>query len=250
MRSILLIFIILICSSCYRKDYKEEFQIEGLWYNTLEERVWFLKDSVGYFFNFSPFSKWAVDEDTLKIMDHDHQIIKEFRMIKQSKDSFLVLSKLNNQLENLEFHKIDLESIKNIHGLKNVRLKEFECLGDPDCMLSNINIDFAEGYINLDIGGNVDSYYSTLEKSEANLLYYLFNYIQIDSLKSEYFSNNVGSIYYELQAEFFDTSKNFILIIDSGIIDSVHLNNFISVVWVVSYNSCSQDERLENRILH
>lgn len=249
MRTILLMLLILTFSSCQGENNEDEVQIFGLWQDVIEDRIWYLKDSVGYFFRFSPFTNWKIDGDTMKIMDYDLSSVQEYRVMKHTKDS-LKVSDLNNLSDYFKFHKIGCEGIENGYGLKKVKLKEFECMGDLMCMLTDLVIDFCTGDIVLNIEGSGDSAFCTLEAKEVNILYCLFNYIQLDSLKPEYFSNSVGSVYYELQTEFIDSSKNFKVITDSGAMDSEYLNDFISVVWAISYLSCFQNDKLNNRILH
>jgi hypothetical protein len=249
MRTILLMLLILTLANCQGENKEEEVQIYGLWHDDIEDRIWYLKDSVGYFFRFSPISNWKIDGDTMKIMDFDLSSVQEYRIMEHSKDS-LKLSHLNKSSDYFRFHRIGFEGVDNRYGLKKVKLKEFECMGDPKCMLTDLVIDFSTGDIVLNIEESGDSAFCTLEEKEINSLYYLFNHIQLDSLKSEYFSNNVGSVYYELQMEFIDSSRNLKVITDSGAIDTEYLNDFISVVWAISYLSCSQNDKLNNRILH
>jgi hypothetical protein len=236
-------------SNCQGEKNEEEVQMYGLWHDVIEDRIWYLKDSVGYFFRFSPFTNWKIDGDTIKIGDYDLSSVEMYRIIEYSKDS-LKLSHVNDPSDYFNFHRIGYDGIENSYGLKKVKLNEFECLGDPECMLTNLVIDFSTGDIVLNIEGSGDSTFCTLEEEEINILYYLFNRIHVDSIKSEYFSNSVGSVYYELQTEFIDSSRNFKVITDSGVTDSEYLNDFISVVWAISYLSCSQDDKLNNRILH
>lgn len=249
MRTILLMLSISILAGCAVRNNGQEVQIQGLWSDAFEERIWYIKDSVGYFLHFSPFTKWEIDGDIMKIMDSEQLGMNEYRIVEQTKDS-LKLAHLNDPIQYFEFHKIDLENIKDMQGLKKVRLKEFECMGNQECMLGDIVIDFSTRDVVLDIAGAGDSTYCILGENEVNLLYYIFNRVQLGGFKPEYFSNNVGSVYYELQTEFIDSSKDFSLTTDSGAVGPVHLNNFISVVWAVSYLSCSQNDKLANRILH
>ena len=249
MRTILLMLLIFTFANCQGENNEEDVQMYGFWHDVIEDRIWYLKDSVGYFFRFSPFTNWKINGDTMKIMDYNLSIVKEYRIMEHTKDS-LKLSHVKDPSDYLKFHRIVYECIENSDGLKKVKLNEFECMGDPKCMLTDIVIDLSTGDIVLNIEGSGDSTFYTLEEEEVNILHYLFNQIQLDSLKSEYFSNNVGSVYYELQMEFIDSSRNCKVITDSGATDSEYLNDFISVVWAISYLSCTQNDKLSDRILH
>jgi hypothetical protein len=249
MRTILLMLLICTFVNCQGEKNEDDVQMYGFWHDVIEDRIWYLKDSVGYFFRFSPFTNWKIDGDTIKIMDYDLSILKEYRIMEHTIDS-LKLSHVNDPSDYLKFHRIGYEGIENSYGLKKVKLNEFECMGNPKCMLTDIVIDFSTGDIELNIEGHGDLTFCTLKEEDVNVLHYLFNNIQLNSLKSEYFSNSVGSVYYELQTEFIESSRNFKVIMDSGSTDSEYLNDFISMVWAISYLSCSQNDKLNNRILH
>ena len=125
------------------------------------------------------------------------------------------------------------------------------CFEDPECILTEISINFDKGEVKIKLNQKEDSpIICLLGEPEKKILLYLFNLVELDELNSEFYSNEVGATYFKLYSEFKDSSKNTELRIDTGSSEPKTLLSFISLAWAISQSSCSQDSLISNRIIY
>ena len=69
MKYIPILMLVVTLIGCTTRSSKNATLYKGLWYAESGERVWFVKDSLIVFHPFYPYSRWEMNNDTLKILD-------------------------------------------------------------------------------------------------------------------------------------------------------------------------------------
>lgn len=249
----LLIFIS-ISMGCMSGNSKNELLFKGLWYDENIERIWFIKDSLILFHPFYPYSKWEIEQDTLKIldlgslhMDSPQWINYSFELLTEDK---ALLKTQQGDVESFSIERItNVDYNNNLPNRISLEVSDYSFV-DNDVDLK-IEINIADSKVRIfKLNESEKNINCILESLDLLSLKYLISNVHWDEIEKQFISNEMHLNHFRLNVEFEDSVKNTTVLSDSGGAAPSSINNLITFLWATSQLKCNPDDYLNELYNH
>lgn len=239
------ILMIIILLGCTTDNNKDATLLYDLWYSESDEKVWFINDSLILFYPFYPYTKWEMDNDTLRVLD--------LTALNSGVSNWFnyTLDKLNGQEAYVRFteESSNIFKFRRITQLENsnyipdrLSLLISDCEYGEDCVDLNIEINMSDSTVSiLNVNESDQAITCKLNSQELFSIKYLTNRISWKELDKPLFSNVIHSKYFSLKVEFEDPSKNKRVLSDTGGLAPSSIDNLITFIWATSQLRCMPD---------
>lgn len=240
-----ILMMIIILLGCATDKNKDSTLFGGLWYSENDDRVWFVNDSLILFYPFYPYTKWEINNDTLRVLD--------LTGLNSGVSNWFdyTFDKLNDQEAYVRFteERSDILKFRRITQLENsdyypdkLSLLISDCEYDEDCVGLKIEINMSDSTVSiLDVKESGQAITCKLNSQELFSIKYLTNRISWKELDKPLFSNVIHSKYFSLKVEFEDPSKNKRVLSDTGGLAPSSIDNLIIFIWATSQLRCMPD---------
>lgn len=230
----------LIC--CTTGSKKDTFVFKGLWFDESKERFWFVKDSLIIFYPFYPYSKWEIDQDTLKTLDLGSLHLDTPNWFKYSLEKLtekkVYLKSLEQDEESYIFQRIT-SSDNNDYLPKKISLQVADCAYGSDCVDLSVDIYMSDRKMNISEAKESSMNYSCfLDPHELLAINYLVSKVDWGEINKPMLSNEMHTKYFRLNIEFEDSGQDKIVLSDTGEIGPSSIDNLITFIWATSQLKC------------
>lgn len=219
---------------------------KGLWYAESGERFWFVKDSLIVFYPFYPYSRWEMNNDTLKILDLGSLHLDPPLWFEHS---FEILTDSEVYVKFLEEDEVPfkLQRITHVEDtdclLEKISLQVSDCAYDIDCVDLKVEINIPAAKVNIwEMKGPGRNYTCVLDSQELLAIKYLVSKVPWGDINKPLFSNEMHSKYFSLSVEFDDPSQNKKVLSDTGGFAPSSIDNLITFIWATSQLRCMPEE--------
>lgn len=243
---VFILIVIVVLTACAVDKNKDSTLFNGLWYSEVDDRVWFVNDSLILFYPFYPYTKWKMSNDTLRVLDLSGLNSGVSNWFEYTFD------KLNDQeafvrltgegSDTLKFRRIT-QTEKSDYLLDKLSLLISDCEYEEDCVYLKIEINMSDSSINiLDIKESDQAITCKLNSQDLLSIRFLANRVAWQEINKPLFSNVIHSKYFNLSVEFNDPSQNKNVLSDTGGFAPSSIDDLITFIWATSQLRCMPEE--------
>jgi hypothetical protein len=242
--SILILVVSLI--GCTAGSNRNSTICKGLWYNESEERIWFVKDSLIVFYTFYPYSRWEMNNDTIKILDLGSLHLDtplwfeySFEMLTDSEVNVKFLEENEGSFKLQRITQVDDVD----YQLEKISLQVSDCAYDIDCVDLKVEVNFPDAKMKIwEIKESGSTFICNVDTQELLALKYLVSKVPWSEINKPFISNEMHSNYFSLIVEFEDLNQNKKVLSDTGGSAPPSIDNLITFIWATSQLRCMQEE--------